>query len=114
MNKATYLKSIMEDIRNGEMVLRCVICGEDDPVVLQGHHISGRANSEKKAMHCLNCHTKITYEQNKVPREFRSKDASDLKKIAYQLVTIGAWLREVGKQLIKVGHGLINYVQNCN
>jgi hypothetical protein len=114
MSTEIYQKNIMEDIRNGKPVPRCVVCGEGDPVVLEEHHTFARANSEKVVLLCKNCHSKITNEQNKVSPKSRSKDASYLEKMAYQLISIGALLKEVGNQLIKLGHELISYVHNCN
>lgn len=114
MSKEIYQKCVREDIRNGISVSRCVICGEDDPFVLEKHHIFTRDASEEVTLLCKNCHAKITNEQNKVSPKSRSKDASYLEKLAYQLVTIGAMLRDTGKQLIKIGHELIYYVQNCS
>lgn len=88
------------------------MCGEEDPVVLEKHHNFTRNASEEVVLLCKNCHAKITNEQNKVSPKSRSKDASYLEKLAYQLVTIGAMLRDTGKQLIKIGHELIYYAQN--
>lgn len=114
MSAEIYQKSIMEDIRNGKSIHRCVVCGEGDPIVLEEHHHFARANSKKTVLLCKNCHFKITTEQNKVSPKSRSKDASHLEKIAYQLISIGALLGEIGNQLIKLGHELISYVHNCN
>jgi hypothetical protein len=113
MNKKINQKSIREDVKNGEATNQCLICLEDDPNVLEEHHIFSRAASGRTELLCKNCHAPITYEQNKVPPKSRSKDASYLEKIAYQLISIGALLREIGIQLIKVGHELRYYVQKC-
>lgn len=96
----------MEDKYNEETINQCLICREDDPDVFEKHHVFGRNNSDLVTTLCKSCHAIITAEQNKVPRESRSKSASLLEKIAYQLVSIGALLREIGNQLIKIGHEL--------
>ena len=118
MSKETNQKCVMGCVmgytKNEEQVPQCVICLEGDPDVLEEHHTFGRNNSDHVILLCKNCHAPITYEQNKVPPKSRSKNASYLEKIAYQLVTIGALLREIGIQLIKVGHELIYYVQKCS
>lgn len=113
-SKESYQKSIMENIRNGKPVSRCVICGEDNSVVLEDHHIFGRANSERTELLCKNCHAKITHEQNKVSPKSRSKNASYLEKSLYQLLTIGVLIRDLGNQIIKVTHELMDFVKNCS
>lgn len=114
MDKEIYKKSIMEDIRNGNAVPRCKICMEDDPVVLEKHHFSGRANSEQTVLLCKNCHAIITNEQNKVSPKYRSKNAPYLGRLGYQIVTLGALLARVVKQLIKIGYELMKYDKDCD
>lgn len=113
MSKEVYQKCLREDKRNGKAVPRCVVCGEGDSIVLEKHHIFSRNASEATELLCINCHAKITNEQNKVSPKSRSKNSNYLETIAYQLITIGSLLREIGNQLIKIGDELIYYVQNC-
>lgn len=114
MDKEAYQKSLTKQKRKGKTSLCCVICGEDDSSVIEMHHVYGRSNSDQVQPLCKNCHAKITKEQNKVSPKSRSSNASNLEKIAYQLITIGALLKEFAEQLINLGHEVINYVQNCS
>ncbi|WP_229390421.1 HNH endonuclease [Methanosarcina sp. DH2] len=114
MSKETNQKNITENKQNEESDLHCNICWEFDHEEFEEHHIFGRSNSDLVTTLCKNCHAIITAEQNKVPRKSRSKNASYLEKVAFQLISVGAYLREIGKQLIKLGHELIDYAQNCS
>jgi len=114
MSKKVNKKCLREDLGNEEIVDQCLVCREDDPIVLEEHHICGRNNSDLVTTLCKSCHMPITHELNKVPRESRSKNASYPEKIACQLINIGALLREIGEQLIELGHELIKYVQNSS
>lgn len=42
----------------------CIICGEQDPRVIQRHHLLGRRVSDVTGPLCANCHAKITSGQN--------------------------------------------------
>jgi hypothetical protein len=39
---------------------RCVICGCDDPLALELHHISGRAFGDEEVPVCRNCHRRLS------------------------------------------------------
>ena len=114
MSKEINQKNTAENKQNEELDFQCLICWENDHEEFEEHHIFGRNNSDLVVTLCKNCHAIITAEQNKVPRESRSKNASYLEKVAYQLISVGAFLREIGKQLLKLGHELIDYAQNCS
>jgi 5-methylcytosine-specific restriction endonuclease McrA len=107
MDKENYQKTLKKQKRNGKTSFFCVICGEDEPSVIELHHIYGRSNSEQVQPLCKNCHFKITGEQNKLSPKTRSKNASPEQKIATQIVSVGALLKEVGTQLIDVGHEMV-------
>lgn len=96
--------------REGKTSLCCVICGEDDPDVIEMHHVYGRSNSDEVLPHCKNCHTKITREQNKLSPKARSGNASPEHKRAFQLVSIGALLKELGIELIDLGNEMVQNV----
>ena len=107
MDKETYKTSINKHRREKKTVLCCSICGEDNPNVIEMHHVYGRNNSDHKEPLCKNCHAKITTEQNKVSPVNRSSKASTLKKRAFQFISIGAIVKEIGQQLINFGHEMI-------
>lgn len=110
MDKETYQKSLTKQKRKGKTSLCCVICGEDDPDVIEMHHIYGRSNSDQVQPLCKNCHSKITREQNKLNPKARSGNASPEQKRAFQLVSIGALLKELGIQLIDLGNEMVKNV----
>jgi len=39
---------------------RCVICGYDDPLALELHHIAGRAFDDQQVPVCRNCHRRLS------------------------------------------------------
>ena len=41
----------------------CIICGHDDPLDLEYHHVAGRKNGPVVVSLCRNCHGKITRKQ---------------------------------------------------
>jgi hypothetical protein len=46
---------------------RCVICGHDDPLALELHHIAGRAFGDEKVPVCRNCHRPLSDYQKDHP-----------------------------------------------
>ncbi|AKB64377.1 HNH endonuclease signature motif containing protein [Methanosarcina mazei] len=110
MDKETYQKTLNKQKRKGNSSLCCVICGEDDPDLIEMHHISGRNNSDQVQPLCKNCHFKVTKEQNKLSPKARSGNASTEQKRAFQLVSIGALLKELGTQLIDLGNEMVQNV----
>jgi 5-methylcytosine-specific restriction endonuclease McrA len=107
MDKDTYEKTIRRQHRNGTSALACSICGEDDPTVIEFHHIFGRNNSNETIPLCKNCHAKNTEEQNKISPLSRSKKASHQEKRGYLLITVGSLLELIGKTLKDLGHEVI-------
>ena len=110
MDKETYQKTLNKQKRKGKTSLCCAVCGEDDPDVIEMHHPYGRNNSDQVQPLCKNHHSKITKEQNKPSPKARSGNASPEQKRAYQLITIGALLKEVGTHLIDVGNEMVQNV----
>lgn len=110
MDKEAYQKTLNKQKRKGKPSLCCVICGEDDPDVIEMHHRDGRSNSDQVQPLCKNCHSKITKEQNKLSPKARSGNASPEQKRAFQLVSIGALLKELGTKLIDLGNEMVQNV----
>jgi len=109
MDKETYKKTSRKQCRFGEVRLACSICGEDDPRVIETHHIFGRNNSDETIPLCLNCHAKDTDDQNKIPPKARSKNASPQEKLGFRLVTIGSLLELTGIHLKNLGYEMIHH-----
>lgn len=102
-----FLRNTQENIRNEKKnkkpPIACVVCGEDNSEVIEMHHVDGRNNSDWIKPLCKNCHTKITAEQNNLSPKNRSKTASSGNLTAFNIISIGALLREIGQRLIEVG-----------
>lgn len=103
MNKEDYQKIIRQQKRDKNTTVCCARCGEDDSFIIEMHHVDGRSNSDKVIPLCKNCHTKITAEQNKLSPKIRSSKTSLQNKRAYNIISIGALLRELGQHLINLG-----------
>jgi hypothetical protein len=107
MDNETYEKTIDRLRRNRTVTTVCYSCGEDDPRVLEKHHIFGRNNSDELVFQCKNCHAKITDEQNRITPNARSKNASPQERRGFILVTVGSLLELIGKYLKNIGHEVI-------
>ncbi|HEY3362249.1 MAG TPA: hypothetical protein VGK06_10655 [Methanosarcina sp.] len=85
---------------------KCQTCGRSD-LPLQKHHYLGRNYSPSIILVCPFCHFKMTYYQNKLPPERRSKHASksDLEKFA--LISAGALLKVMSETLEVVSNELL-------
>lgn len=86
---------------------QCYICGESDPSILtlEEHHLFGRKFGKQKIWLCLNCHKKITDEQNKLPTKIR-KSHSSKSKLVFAINSIGALNKLSGEKLIQISHEL--------
>lgn len=103
MNKNDYKKSIRKNKNRKKPLLACSKCGVDDANLIEMHHVDGRNNSDWEIPLCKNCHTKITAEQNKASPKVRSKDAPLQNQKAFNIISIGALLRDLGDGLIDIG-----------
>ena len=110
MDKEIYKKTLNKQKRKGKTSLCCVVCGEDDPDVIEMHHPYGKSNSDIVQPLCKNHHSKITKEQNKLSPKARSGNASPEQKRAFQIVSIGALLKELGIELIDLGNEMVQNV----
>jgi len=81
---------------------KCIICGEDDPRLLELHHIFSHGVGEQVLL-CKNDHFRITHDQNLLSPHRRSRKANKEDKLAYELVSIGSLLELVGKKLKQRG-----------
>lgn len=99
MNKTEYKMSVKKQKRDLKTTLCCSICGESSPETLENHHLYGRKRSPKTRPLCKNCHAKITSEQNKLSPKVRKESQQ-----GFALVSIGAILKEIGGELVILGH----------
>lgn len=103
MDKEAYRKNISKYKKGKKPPIACSVCGEDNSEVIEMHHVDGRNTSDWVKPLCKNCHAKITAEQNKISPKKRSKTTSSENLTAFNIITIGALLRELGQRLINVG-----------
>lgn len=103
MNKDAYKKNLKKQKKDKKPSIACVVCYEDNKNVIELHHVDGRNNSDRIEPLCKNCHAKITAEQNKLSPKTRSSEAPLQNKEAFNIISIGALLKEVGDRLIELG-----------
>jgi hypothetical protein len=108
VNNDIYERVSSLQVREGISRMVCVGCGEDDTRLFQDHHIYGKTNSNDVTPLCLNCHAKVTFNQNKCSPSARSSSASDEQKLGILLVSVGSLLESIGKTLKDRGYGLIS------
>ena len=82
---------------------RCVVCGEENPILLERHHLYGKKISDELVWLCKNCHYSVSYYQNRLPLSVRSNPSSDNERLAFILVTNGALLERQGIYLREAG-----------
>lgn len=110
MDKKSYSKIQKDDIKKQhlkEFEGYCSICGESDPRVLrkkEDHHTFAKCNGEEKGPICLNCHAKVTYDQNLLSPDKR-KDKSK-PNLPLLFVSVGSLLEIIGKKLKDIGYDM--------
>ncbi len=87
---------------------RCIYCGESDPLVLERHHLAGRAFDEGTVIVCRNHHRKLSDRQKDHPEQI-TEIPDSLEIIAHFLQGLAdlfeflvAKLREFAGQLIEL------------
>jgi hypothetical protein len=110
MSKETYANTVKRSKKGEIPPLACVVCEEDDPDLIEMHHVDGRNNSEWKKPLCKNHHFKVTLKQNKVSPKARSKATSLQNLRAFNIISIGALVVELGNRLIKIGYEMVENV----
>lgn len=103
IDKETYASYVKRNKKGKQPPIACVRCGEDSPNVIDRHHVDGKNNSDWVEPLCMNCHFKVTTVQNKVSPKARSSEASLQNKRAFNIISIGALVKELGQRLIDVG-----------
>lgn len=85
---------------------RCGVCGNDEPKVLEKHHVAGRANSELTVWLCRNHHAIASDMQEDLVPDLRRADPE-----RDPLLTQAAMLRGVAILLIIVAIALLAWSQ---
>ena len=91
----------------------CRICGFPaiDNYNLEKHHLFGRVNSPITEYLCKNCHHIITTEQNSLPPWARSPSENKIILWAYASVSLGALLKRIGEEMIRIGKLTIEWIK---
>jgi hypothetical protein len=81
----TFLQNLIKETRFQEKFLSgsgcCLICYISDPLVLEEHHVGGRANSNFTITVCANHHQKLSRMQKSWPPNWASKkNAPEVRK----------------------------------
>ena len=75
------VKRWIDDFLNGQGY--CIICGHEDPLDLEYHHIGGKANSPAIVSLCRNCHGRKSKIQRRTwPQGWYDKNNPSFKKQA--------------------------------
>ena len=77
---------------------RCVVCGYDDPHVLQRHHIAGRAFDDESVVVCANHHGPLSDWQKDHPRQ-HGRQPSDFERIGHFLLGLADLFEMLLKRL---------------
>ena len=86
----------------------CHVCGyNDDPLIIQNHHIAGKNNSKVTIPVCPNCHVGLTKDQTTWNKDWNKKDNSPDKKTAFMFRGIAYALRLFADLLDKKSYKLI-------
>lgn len=86
---------------------RCIYCGEDDPLVLERHHLAGQTYGEDTVIVCRNCHRKLSDSQKEHPDKIQ--DPPDkLEAIAHFLMGLADLFELLIRKLREFARDLIN------
>lgn len=110
MDKNAYENYLKRKKKGKKPPIACSVCGEDNKNVIEMHHVEGRNNSDWVKPLCKNCHSKITSEQNRLSPKVRSSETTLQNKRAFNIISIGGLLRELGQQPINLGIGMAENV----
>ena len=80
----------------------CIICGHDDPLDLEYHHLAGKINSSHVISMCRNCHGRISRRQRAWPQGWSKNNNSTTKRLAILLRGISDILRVMSDHLLRI------------
>ena len=90
---------------------RCGLCGHDDPLALEKHHIAGQKNDDIIAIICRNCHREISAHQRLHPQDIKGQK-NLLKRIGNFLLGLADLLGIAAKKLREFGEYLLAEARN--
>jgi len=77
----------------------CIICGHDNPLDLEYHHIGGKSNSSLVISLCRNCHGRLSRKQYAWPKDWSGKSKPSMQVLAMLLRGISDVLRVISDYL---------------
>ena len=107
-------KQLIEEKRAMEEIIQsggcCLLCGyNEDPRILEEHHIAGRKNSDITITVCPNCHRKLSRKQYTWDGDWVKDNNSLLKKIAFLLLGFSVVLMLIAHKIENVVDNLLEY-----
>lgn len=82
----------------------CLICGHNNPMDFEYHHIGGKANSQIVISLCRNCHGRLSRQQYHWPRGWSHNSKPSIKALAMLLRGISDVLRVISDHLWEMNH----------
>jgi hypothetical protein len=82
----------------------CLICGHDNPMDLEYHHIGGKSNSPIVISLCRNCHGRLSRKQYFWPKGWSSKSKPSMKALAILLRGLSDVLRVISDYLWEMSY----------
>lgn len=83
----------------------CVVCGHDDPLDLEFHHIGRKRNDEFVISLCRNCHGRISRQQRWWPKESLFRDNSKTLRDAFVVFGFSQVFKEQARKIF-AKHGV--------
>lgn len=91
---------------------RCLLCGEDDPRVLERHHLAGRTYGMETVIMCANDHRKLSDDQKDHP-DALAAELSPIEKAARFLLGLADFFCDLAETLREYANGLLLAAMNC-
>ncbi len=83
----------------------CLICGHDNPIDFEDHHIGGKSNSSIGISLCRNCHGRLSRNQQQDwPNGWSRKSKPSMKALAMLLRGISDVLRVISDHLWEMSY----------
>jgi hypothetical protein len=93
--------------RLGVINPKCLYCSENDPLVLERHHLAGRDYDEGTVIVCRNCHRKLSDRQKEHPDKI-TETPDALEAIAHFLLGLADLFEFLIEKLRKFAAQLID------